>query len=1067
MNSSLRYLLLNILFSIVPLSTAYAQWQEITTIYGGNPAIKFAETTNKFAGIGSTGLYLTDKNNIFWQEDQEFNQLQMFSVTAADDTLFVVHRGDDFDTRIFLTMSYDEGDTWEEPLVLSNSGNPEIILAYIDHQLILTGNFGGPDSLRKSYDLGQTWEVIAYSPLISSIEDLLDQNDTHLLYRVNPNGNSNEVFSYSIVNDTWHAIPNTSEDLFLNQHQSYIHNNRIYTAKDSIMTMHIYSAALDGSDNQIVYTTNNNLYYRGFYENNSIMGYIKSNVNNPESSHDLFISNDDGETFTLQTTLDYSPLFLDYKPFETGECIINSSNNVFRVSADLQTNTPITDGFKLTNINNVTSVNGALYATKGGVCFKRSDDDGASFENLTAEAGIPLSIILNQGDSIFYETVVDYDVLWMNRSFDNGLTFESFPIYGTNGSSGLELRQKIALLNGKLYSIFAEFIDTPILMTSADYGETWSEVNLPTTQMGIIEVVNGALYLFGEDLYRFDQSNETWTEMNSPIVNNNIIELYQCKMRVLGNNLWIKNEDNACVIFNSITGTYTTLSNIFVDVLQNGELTYGHQNQLLWISSDYGISWESTEILMPSTGNYQFAMHNDDLLLYGLTNSSIWRMSTPMFVSGLVYYDANNNGLYDTDEPGVPNVMVHAQNSETYAMSGITGSFTLSLSETDDQLIVELNNELYTAIPQNIAVSSLDEVLIGIQVNGSISDLEVDAILTEPFRPGFSTSITAVVKNNGNIAQGGELILTLPESASFATSTVTPTSQTATTVSWSLNELEAFETRQIQLQLLNDVTAVLGDTAVFELNLNAANSDNNLDNNSLTNSSIIVGSYDPNDKACSRGVLVTPTQLSNNNEFEYLIRFQNTGTFYAENVVIQDTISSYFDLATMRIIASSDTMNVTFGENNLVNFNFPLIFLPDSTTNEPESHGFVKYAIRTKPDLQLGTMLRNTAYIYFDFNEPIITNTAETLYDLTIGYEMVDDRSILVYPNPTTSTVQLMEYANQTVSVALNDISGKAVAIQMCVNGELDLSKLNPGIYLGVIQASQGQPAKRFKVVKM
>jgi hypothetical protein len=80
---------------------------------------------------------------------------------------------------------------------------------------------------------------------------------------------------------------------------------------------------------------------------------------------------------------------------------------------------------------------------------------------------------------------------------------------------------------------------------------------------------------------------------------------------------------------------------------------------------------------------------------------------------------------------------------------------------------------------------------------------------------------------------------------------------------------------------------------------------------------------------------------------------------------------------------------------------------------------------------------------------------------------MVDDQSILVYPNPTSSTVTLMEYANQTVSVSLTDISGKAVAKQICVNGELDLSKLNPGIYLGVIQASQGQSAKRFKVVKM
>jgi uncharacterized repeat protein (TIGR01451 family) len=439
----------------------------------------------------------------------------------------------------------------------------------------------------------------------------------------------------------------------------------------------------------------------------------------------------------------------------------------------------------------------------------------------------------------------------------------------------------------------------------------------------------------------------------------------------------------------------------------------------------------------------------------------------PQVVSGMVYYDANNNGIYDIGETGVPNILIHSENSGEYAMSGVTGSFNIDFSGEEDQLTVEVNSPDLTAIPENITLNSFNEILIGIQVNGTIADLGVDAVLLSPFRPGFSTSIYAIVGNLGNVAQGGELTLTLPQLTTFTSSSLQPSNQTSNSVTWTISEIAPFETRLIFIELLNDVSAVLGNAATFNMNLISASSDDHLENNALSNTSVIVGSYDPNDKACSRGESLTPTQLNENNEFEYLIRFQNTGTYYAENVVIQDTISSYFDLATMRIIAASDSMNVTFGENNLVNFNFPLIFLPDSTTNEPESHGFVKYAIRTKPDLQLGTVLRNTAYIYFDFNEPIITNTAETLYDLTIGYEMVDDRSILVYPNPTTSTVQLMEYANQTVSVALNDISGKAVAMQMCVNGELDLSKLNPGIYLGVIQASKGQPARRFKVVKM
>jgi hypothetical protein len=289
----------------------------------------------------------------------------------------------------------------------------------------LTGNFGGPDSLRKSYDLGQTWEVIAYSPLISSIEDLLDQNDTHLLYRVNPNGNSNEVFSYSIINDTWHPIPNTVESL--SPFQSYINNNRIYTSIDNVNGLSINSCALDGSDDQNIYNFNDLLFFDGFVESNGFMGFLAVGLLTPFGGKDLYVSNDNGQTFTFQATLYNAPYFINFKPLESGEYIVNASSNVLRVSPDLQTFTPITNGFKLTNISDVTSINNFIYATKAGVIFQRSGDNGVTFENLT-DTGIPQGKILQKGDSIFYETVVDLDVLWINRSFNNQFTLLNIAI---------------------------------------------------------------------------------------------------------------------------------------------------------------------------------------------------------------------------------------------------------------------------------------------------------------------------------------------------------------------------------------------------------------------------------------------------------------------------------------------------------------------------------------------------------------------------------------------------------------------------------------------------------------
>ena len=158
---------------------------------------------------------------------------------------------------------------------------------------------------------------------------------------------------------------------------------------------------------------------------------------------------------------------------------------------------------------------------------------------------------------------------------------------------------------------------------------------------------------------------------------------------------------------------------------------------------------------------------------------------------------------------------------------------------------------------------------------------------------------------------------------------------------------------------------------------------------------------------------------------------------------------------------------LTFVENNLVKFNFPNIFLPDSTTNEPGSHGFVKYSIRTNPDLQLGSVLRNTAYIYFDFNAPIVTNTTETVFDLPLGFTQNAEQNVLAYPNPTNGLVRLNNYMLQSAWVTLSDLSGKALAKKLCINGELDLSMLNSGVYVGRVEGLNGGQTKHFKVVKL
>ncbi len=137
-------------------------------------------------------------------------------------------------------------------------------------------------------------------------------------------------------------------------------------------------------------------------------------------------------------------------------------------------------------------------------------------------------------------------------------------------------------------------------------------------------------------------------------------------------------------------------------------------------------------------------------------------------------------------------------------------------------------------------------------------------------------------------------------------------------------------------------------------------------------------SYDPNDKTSSPSGIGASRIVLPETPVDFLIRFQNTGNDTAYKVVIKDTLSADYDLATLELGAASHPHTVTLtGEGQpVLIYTFDNINLVDSTTNEPLSHGFVNYRITPKTTVPLGTQIDNTASIYFDFNPPIVTNNA-------------------------------------------------------------------------------------------
>ena len=195
-----------------------------------------------------------------------------------------------------------------------------------------------------------------------------------------------------------------------------------------------------------------------------------------------------------------------------------------------------------------------------------------------------------------------------------------------------------------------------------------------------------------------------------------------------------------------------------------------------------------------------------------------------------------------------------------------------------------------------------------------------------------------------------------------------------------------------------------------------------------------VGSWDPNDKQAFPGGVGEDHLIEPNTDLEYFIRFQNTGTDTAFNIVVRDPISEHLDLTSLRMGASSHPYRYEIQEDRTLTVYFDDIMLPDSNINEPASHGFFKFKIKQLRDLPLGLEINNTAYIYFDFNEPVITN--QVAHKLGVDFLEIDlienpvvIHSAKVYPNPfaESATIEVPGAEEQLLEFHLLDISGRSI----------------------------------------
>jgi hypothetical protein len=697
MNASIKQIIFYFLFICSHDSIAQNQWQPITGLYGSITTFDYAESSNKVFAIGAAGVYLSSNMDFFWEVEPEFTEFEILAIEAKDDSIFVVHRGLDNDARPFLSVSYNEGSTWQEPILVSEFPYDLIHLSYVANQLVIATSADDGGIILKSNDLGQTWSNEAMPEFILTTNNIWDKNESHIVYSVQTDALSSMNFVYSVIEGTWSFIPETEH--FTNVY-SYIYNNRIFTAYDDLTNFNIHSCALDGTDNQLIYSNGNLIEYNGFIEVNGTLAFLITEADTPYNGYELYVSNDVGQTFNHQTTLINTPEWIGpITILESGECILQSGPNLELMSVDFLNYQMINDGLIMSGIDYVKSANNVIYASKTGIYLGRSNNEGVSFENQSEQNQFLSGCILQQGDTLLYLTSGNYVAQRLNRSFDNGNTFDTQPILTYFDYH--DPVQKGVIINDKTYLFFDVFLNFDKILKSEDYGVSWTETSRPSDFAGIIHGINGMLFYLGDDLYRYNEQTDTWQDLNCPI--NNYEQLNQCKMRSMGNNLWIKNDLNQQVILMEDGVTWITPAIDLLDVTQIGNTIYGLGSQFLYASNDFGQTWLNTQISVPNGDNLHMTEHGSQLLVYGGNDpsASIWKIDAPQITLGFVSDQEKNTVVHPNPSHGLIKLTEYTEQTIQVTITDLSGKLVAINSSTNGELdLSRLNPGIYLGVIQ-------------------------------------------------------------------------------------------------------------------------------------------------------------------------------------------------------------------------------------------------------------------------------------------------------------------------------------------------------------------------------
>ena len=469
------------------------------------------------------------------------------------------------------------------------------------------------------------------------------------------------------------------------------------------------------------------------------------------------------------------------------------------------------------------------------------------------------------------------------------------------------------------------------------------------------------------------------------------------------------------------------------------------------------------------------------LCLFGNQNSC----PSSYGIEGFIYKDTNSNcnrNIGDINLKNIPVQLFDSTNTllnQTYsAINGVyqfpqnMNTYTIKIDTTNKPFIA---NCIYPGLDSTITSNILDTNINFALTCKTGFDLGVQSVLTTGWV--FPGQVHHLKINAGDMAKwfglncaagiSGQMVVNVLGAVHYSTSAVGALVPmvSGNTFTFTISDFGTISNlTDFDLVFQTDTTANVGDSICVSITMTPTLGDINLSNNTYHYCYQVINSHDPNKKE------VYPIDVLPNYQdwFTYTIHFQNTGSAPAMNIRFKDTLDANLNLETFEVINYSHQNTWQLYKNLLV-FNFQNIQLPDSTSNPEGSKGFVQYRIKPKANRPFGSQIKNTAYIYFDYNAPIITNTTINHFTTPASInENFINKTVSIYPNPTTGIFSIQLNSTEKHNLEVLDMTGKLVIQHIIEDGHalIDGDSLSNGIYSIKVSNNSGSITKKLVIVK-